>query len=109
MMNQSILVGYDPHCCMFERKRKGGVYFQLQYNLPGGKRRTISLGNNKKEAQRGKFLKERLLREGQFDEVDIKKMPDEIRLILTQPLISLPDALERYLVATAAEMMMSQM
>ena len=62
-----------------------------------------SLGNNKKEAQRGKFLKERLLREGQFDEVDIKKMPDEIRLILTQPLISLPDALERYLVATAAE------
>ena len=103
MMNQSILVGYDPHCCMFERKRKGGVYFQLQYNLPGGKRRTISLGNNKKEAQRGKFLKERLLREGQFDEVDIKKMPDEIRLILTQPLISLPDALERYLVATAAE------
>ena len=33
MMNQSILVGYDPHCCMFERKRKGGVYFQLQYNL----------------------------------------------------------------------------
>ena len=102
-MSHSILVGYDPHCCMFERKRKGGVYFHLQYQLPGGKRRTISLGKNKKEAQNRKFLKEKLLREWQFDEVDIQKMPDEFRLMLTRPLISLPDALERYLVATAAE------
>ena len=51
MMNQSILVGYEPHCCMFKRKRKGGIYYHLQYQLPGGLRRTISLGRNKKEAE----------------------------------------------------------
>ena len=102
-MKHSILVRYEPHCCMFKRKRKGGIYYHLQYQLPGGLRRTISLGRNKKEALNRQFLKEKLLREWQFDEVDIQKMPDEFRLMLTRPLISLPDALERYLEATAAE------
>ena len=47
MIKHSMLVGYDPRCLLLKRKRKGGTYFQLQYQLPGGQRRQVSLGHDK--------------------------------------------------------------
>ena len=102
-MNQSILVGYDPHCCMFKRNRKGGIYYQLQFQLPGGVRRTISLGKNKKEAKFKHFLKEKHLRELQYDEADLEKMPEKFRMLFSRLLLSLQDALDQCLKATEAE------
>ena len=88
---------------MLKRKRKGGIYFQLQYRLPGGQRRQISLGKDKKIAYEKKFIIESHLREFQFDEADLKRMPEEIRILFNRQISRLDEALERYLVATEAD------
>ena len=103
MMKHSMLVGYDPRCLLLKRKRKGGTYFQLQYQLPGGQRRQVSLGQDKNKAHESKFFIESRLREFQFDEADLKRMPEEIRFLFTRQILRLDEALERYLVATKAD------
>ena len=83
-MKHSMLVGYDPHCSVFAREREKGIYYQIQYRLPGGQRRQITLGKDKKIAYEKKFIIESRLREFQFDEADLKRMPEEIRLLFTR-------------------------
>ena len=103
MMKHSMLVGYDPHCSVFARERETGIYYQIQYRLPGGQRRQISLGKDKKIAYEKKFIIESHLREFQFDEADLKRMPEEIRVLFNRQISRLDEALERYLVATEAD------
>ena len=79
-MKHSMLVGYDPHCSVFARERETGIYYQIQYRLPGGQRRQVSLGQDKNKAHESKFFIESRLRKFQFDEADLKAFSFDFQL-----------------------------
>ena len=102
MNKLSVLLGYDPKCTFYPKKtRKGRVFYYLRYYLPGGKRVSRAAGEKKTEARRLMFEKVKNLRNGVFDDSDLKKIPESIRINLQTPRILLDEALERYMKATS--------
>ena len=90
-------VFYDPRCGIY----LNGKSYYISYYLPNGNRVCRSLGSrNRKVAKRLMHQKEGSLLNGQFDERDIKKMP-ELRTLNGQRL-RISEAAQEYLYATSA-------
>ena len=102
MNKWSVLLGYDPKCTFYPKKtRKGRVFYYLRYYLPGGKRVSRAADEKKTDARRLMFEKVKNLRNGVFDDSDLEKIPESIRINLQTPRILLDEALERYMKATS--------
>ena len=102
MNKWSVLLDYDPKCTFYpKRTLKGKVYFYLRYYLPGGKRVSRAAGEKKIEARKLMFEKEQNLRNGIFDDFDLKRIPDSIKVSFQKPRILLVEALDRYMKATS--------
>ena len=102
MNKWSVLLDYDPKCTFYpKRTSKGKVYFYLRYYLPGGKRVSRAAGEKKIEARKLMFEKEQNLRNGIFDDFDLKRIPDSIKVSFQKPRILLVEALDRYMKATS--------
>ena len=98
MNKWSVLFDYDPKCTLYpKRTLKGKVYFYLRYYLPGGKRVSRAAGEKKIEARKLMFEKEQNLRNGIFDDFDLKRIPDSIKVSFQKPRILLVEALDRYI------------
>ena len=80
---------------------KGKGYFYLRYYQPGVKRVSRAAGEKKIEARKLMFEKEQNLRNGIFDDFDLKRIPDSIKVSFQKPRILLVEALDRYMKATS--------
>ena len=90
-------VFYDPRCGIY----LNGKSYYISYYLPNGNRVCRTLGSkNRKVAKRLMHQKEGCLLNGEFDERDIKKMP-ELRT-LNGPRLRINEAAQEYLYATSA-------
>ena len=70
--------------------------------MPGVKRKVASpLYCKKSEAKEMMFIHERRLRNHQFDDFDLQRIPEIYQLELNTPRVQIMDALERYMIATS--------
>ena len=109
MNKWSVLLDYDPKCTFYpKRTSKGKVYFYLRYYLPGGKRVSRAAGEKKIEARILMFEKEQNLRNGIFDDFDLKRIPDSIKVSFQKPRILLVEALDRNMKATSKQQLQNE-
>ena len=104
MKNKSeILVGYRPRVSVYPKTHASGrVDFYVSYYLPGVKRKVARpLHCKKSEARELMFIHERRLRNHQFDDFDLQRIPEIYQLELNTPRVQIMDALERYMIATS--------
>ena len=104
MKNKSeILVGYRPRVSFYPKTHASGrVDFYVTYYLPGVKKKVARpLHCKKSEARELMFIHERRLRNHQFDDFDLQRIPEIYQLELNAPRVQIMDALERYMIATS--------
>ena len=104
MNNRSeILAGYKPRVSIYPKTHASGkVDYYVSYYLPGVKRKVARpLHCKKSEAKELMFIHERRLRNHQFDDFDLKRIPEIYQLELNTPRVQIMDALERYMIATS--------
>ena len=104
MKNKSeILVGYRPRVSVYPKTHASGrVDFYVSYYLPGVKRKVARpLHCKKSETRELMFIHERRLRNHQFDDFDLQRIPEIYQLELNTPRVQIMDALERYMIATS--------
>ena len=75
--------------------------FYRRYYLLEGKRVSRAAGEKKIEARKLMFEKEQNLRNGIFDDFDLKQISDSIKVSFQKPRILLVEALDRYMKATS--------
>ena len=97
------LVGYRPRVSVYPKTHTSGrIDFYLTYYLPGVKRKGARpLHYKKSETRELMFIHEKRLRSHQFDEFDLKKIPEMYQLELNTPRVQIIDAIERYMQATS--------
>jgi len=104
MNNRSeILAGYKPRVSIYPKTHASGkVDYYVSYYLPGVKRKVARpLYCKKSEAKEFMFIHERRLMNLQFDDFDIKRIPEMYLGDLIKPRVSINKALERYILATS--------
>ena len=104
MNNRSeILAGYKPRVSIYPKTHASGkVNYYVSYYLPGVKRKVARpLYCKKSEAKELMFIHERRLRNHQFDDFDLQRIPEIYQLELNTPRVQIMDALERYMMATS--------
>ena len=104
MNNRSeILAGYKPRVSIYPKTHASGkVDYYVSYYLPGVKKKVARpLYCKKSEAKEFMFIHERRLMNLQFDDFDIKRIPEMYLGDLIKPRVSINKALERYILATS--------
>ena len=97
MNNRSeILAGYKPRVSFYPKTHASGkVDYYVSYYLPGVKKKVARpLYCKKSEAKEFMFIHERRLMNLQFDDFDIKRIPEMYLGDLIKPRVSINKALE---------------
>ena len=100
-MIKSCLLGYNPRCSIYPKRRSTGTKYYISYYLPNRIRMQRLCHEKKGEARRLMHMKQHELEQGIFDEQDQAKMPE---IMLDHPEVNrmkLTDSIEKYLEMTS--------
>ena len=97
-----LLAGYKPRVSFYPKTHASGkVDYYVSYYLPGVKRKVARpLYCKKSETKEFMFIHKRRLETHQFDDFDLKRIPEIYLRDLIKPRVSLMDAIDRYIDAT---------